>query len=153
MLPFLKTKLLRVLGIIVRDNEDRFVVGHTVHSPSAPAAKEPETLCLLDALQWIQSLHMENVIFESDAKTLVDVIHSNKSNIFEFSALVDDCKVILQIKQTFKVCFVKRQANTIANVLAKTACSYADPSIWNFSPSFINVLLLEDLRTSFMNYI
>lgn len=33
-----------------------------------------------EALQWVDSFGMENVIFESDAEAVVDAIHSQKDN-------------------------------------------------------------------------
>lgn len=75
--------------------------------PGIPTAKEAEGLCLLDALLWITSLDMNHVIFESDAKILVDAIHSKRTDISEFDSIVDSCKSILQSQQTFHVCFTK----------------------------------------------
>lgn len=78
-------------------------------------------------------------------------IHSNKADISEFGSIVDTCKSILHNQQIFQVCFTKRQANKTTNTLAKVTCFYANPSIWYFGPSFIHVLLAEDLSTSFIN--
>lgn len=65
---------------------------------------------------------MECVIFESDAKVLMDAIHSNKADISKFGSIIDYCKTFLQSQQTFKVYFVKRQANKITNTFEK-ACN------------------------------
>lgn len=96
---------------------------------------------------------MDHVIFESNDKSLVDAIHSKKPNFSEFDTLVDDCKVILHIQQTFKICFVKKHVNMVVYALAKTACSDVSPSFWYFQPRFLNILLLEDLNTSLLNNI
>lgn len=103
---------------------DSLLHARTVHRPGLPTAKKAESLCLLDALYWIISLGMDHVIFESDAKILVDAVHSKNPDISELGSIVDECKFILQSNQTFKVCFVKRQVSKVDDILTKATCSY-----------------------------
>lgn len=94
-----------------------------------PTVKEAEAICLLEALLWVQSLHMSNVIFETDAKSSIDAIFSTKSDVSEFGSLISSYKAIVDQEQTFQVCHVKRQANNTAHLVDKATCYLASPSV------------------------
>ncbi|XVE66467.1 hypothetical protein DITRI_Ditri08aG0081900 [Diplodiscus trichospermus] len=109
-----------------------------------PLAKEAEALCLLKAFEWIKSMDMANVIFEMDAKLVVDAINSTKHDISEFGSIISYSRTILQNEDTFKVEFTKRQANKVVHTLAKASYLYASPTSWFQLPCFIESLISDD---------
>lgn len=54
--------------------------------------QEGEALGLLEVMKWAASNHWDKVIFELDAKIVVDSIHSSNVGISEFRTIVSNCK-------------------------------------------------------------
>lgn len=61
------------------------------------------------------------MIFELDCKTIVDRISSNHHDCSEFETIIANCRHILYQFPHFRVEFVKRQANVVAQALARVA--------------------------------
>lgn len=102
--------------------------------------EEAEAICLHEALNWVISLSMERVIFETDAKAVLDAISTSKRNLTEFGFLISSCQSILHTNESFQVCFVRRQANKVIHALAKAACFNASPITWFQPPMTVLVL-------------
>ncbi|XVF71794.1 hypothetical protein PTKIN_Ptkin12aG0067800 [Pterospermum kingtungense] len=100
-------------------------------------------MCLLIAMEWVVHQGFKNVVFETDAKTIVDAVHSNE-DFTEFGSLIKQCKQLMTSDNVFSVCFVRRQANKIAHALTRSLCSFASPSVWMVPPLFIEALLVDD---------
>lgn len=81
-----------------------------------------EALGLLQGLQWVHEMNLANVIFELDAKVIVDSVHSNSNDFLEYAgSIIKECKHILALNPTYiGVVFVRRQANVVADSLVKT---------------------------------
>ena len=60
---------------------------------------------------------------ELDAKVIVQLVLSNNNSNRAYSPLLNDCKFLLSRFQHFKVNHVFREANRVANKLAKEGCS------------------------------
>ncbi|XP_073026701.1 uncharacterized protein [Primulina eburnea] len=123
------------LSSVLRDENGEFMACRVQHGPGNPMVKECEFLALLNAITWIKEMNMTNVIFELDAKTIVDVIKSSDHDTMEFGFLVHQCKHLINQGTSFSVQFAYRQANALADTLAKAAHFYASPSIYFESPS------------------
>lgn len=74
-----------------------------------------------------------------------------QDDIFEFGSIIDNGKYILHNQQTFRVFLIKMQVNKKVDALTKVICSYGSPFFWYFPHSFIDVILYEDLSSSFVN--
>lgn len=72
-------------------------------------------------------------------------MHYHKDDWSEFGSIINSCKDVLISNQMFKVCYIKRQANKVADALAKAACSYINASGWFTPPSTIVSLFDEDV--------
>ncbi|XVE68372.1 hypothetical protein DITRI_Ditri09bG0063100 [Diplodiscus trichospermus] len=66
--------------MILRDDSGNFIACNMVLIDGLLPPKEAESVGLLEAIKWVQSLQWKNVIFELDAKLVVDAIHSNTAN-------------------------------------------------------------------------
>ncbi|XVF88587.1 hypothetical protein PTKIN_Ptkin19aG0062900 [Pterospermum kingtungense] len=81
--------------------------------------KECEALALLDAITWVADLGFERVIFETDAKLVVDAIRSWDTDFTEFGSIIAKCWAFLHQGNSYSVSYVRRQANEAGHVLAQ----------------------------------
>ena len=61
-----------------------------------------------------------------------------------FGAILETCKASLRIYQNFKISFIRRQANNVADLLARTSISYASPQIHDHMPFFIKTVIINE---------
>ncbi|XVF50914.1 hypothetical protein PTKIN_Ptkin04bG0141900 [Pterospermum kingtungense] len=66
-----------------------------ISDPGVLAVKEAEALGLYFALSWVQSLNLKKVIFEMDAKLIVNALVSCMNDVMEFGSLIHDYKSTL----------------------------------------------------------
>lgn len=72
------------ISAVFRDAGGNFLAGRTYTIAGVPLVKECETIALLEAISWAVDLGFHSVIFESDAKLVVDVVHSSHDDQTEF---------------------------------------------------------------------
>jgi ribonuclease HI len=89
--------------------------------------------------------NMQQVIFESDSKNVMDAIHHYCGGYSEFSLLVSRIINLLASSSKFMVKFIKRQANMVAHTLARAAISYARHCTFETLPRCITPLLLNEM--------
>jgi ribonuclease HI len=70
---------------------------------------------MLAALRAMILRNMQQVIFESDSKNVVEAIHHNRVGYSEFSNIISHIRYLLQTNPNFLVEFIKRQANMVAH--------------------------------------
>ena len=70
-------------------------------------AKEAEVYGLREALSWVLIQGFSSVVFELDAKTIVDAFHYSKPNELEFVIGIQDCRILCQQGFQFFVCFTR----------------------------------------------
>ncbi|PNX68533.1 cytochrome p450, partial [Trifolium pratense] len=111
-------------GWCVRDNTGQFVCAGTAWDIGSHSIIEAEAMAMLEAMKAAIHLHMERVSFESDSLIVVKAVHAKHSGSSEFNLLIDNIKNLLVLNPKFEVKFVKRQANSVAHLLAKAANSW-----------------------------
>ncbi|XVF71911.1 hypothetical protein PTKIN_Ptkin12aG0078100 [Pterospermum kingtungense] len=79
------------LGCIVRDSNGAFVASRMDKLAGLPTIKECEALALLEAVKWMLSLGLKNVVFEYDAKLVIDAIRSKAVDQSEFGSIILSC--------------------------------------------------------------
>lgn len=126
------------LGSVLRNCNGDFIAAKASPIGSFPPVRECEALAILDALKWISSREDRNVIFESDAKVVVDAIYDDTSDHSEFGDIIKDIRRILNAKNHFSVHYISRQANEMAHLTARHSCSLARPFIFHVMPLFLN---------------
>ena len=72
-----------------RDHNGAFVRAKTVATSGSPNPREAKAWALLQALKWIPQLDLTEIVieFESDYKTVVDVLHTRFKGASEFFIL------------------------------------------------------------------
>ncbi|GAU26672.1 hypothetical protein TSUD_314490 [Trifolium subterraneum] len=104
------------IGICLRDHDGRFVRAKTLRTSSQLTVKEGEAFGLLQAIKWAGELGLNNVIFNLDAKSVVDSFNTTTHDLSYFGFIIKDCKSWLLNSCTNSVVeFSRRQANMVAH--------------------------------------
>ncbi|XVF85392.1 hypothetical protein PTKIN_Ptkin17bG0114300 [Pterospermum kingtungense] len=61
---------------------------------------------LVEALSWVHELEMHHVVFESDAKGVVDALYSSKMDNFKFGSLIQKCRGVLAMHSDYVVSLI-----------------------------------------------
>ncbi|XVF62598.1 hypothetical protein PTKIN_Ptkin09bG0021300 [Pterospermum kingtungense] len=89
--------------MVIQDEEGAFVSARVLHFEGQLVVKEAEAACLLDAMRWVRLLGNRSVEFESDAKCVVDALHSYVLDVTEFGSILNLCRVILVGENNFRL--------------------------------------------------
>ncbi|KAK2364380.1 putative mitochondrial protein [Trifolium repens] len=84
---------------------------------------EGEAWALLLAMKEARHRELDRVQFESDSKVLVDAIYMKRRGNSEFLSIVHDIINFMSYFLNFEVKFIRRQTNSVAHTLARTANS------------------------------
>jgi ribonuclease HI len=106
---------------------------------------EGEGLALLEAIILITSQGLNNVIFESDSQSIVNVVNANFDGNSEHCSIVTCIRQLLSSFTNFKVKFIRRQANMVAHTLARAAISWASRCHFETLPICISDLLINEM--------
>ncbi|XP_073278711.1 uncharacterized protein [Primulina huaijiensis] len=131
-------------GAVVRDSIGTFMVSRSSMRNGWLEVKEAEALALLEAMQWTSSFELQDVIFESDSKTVVNAITSKNVDYTEFGSIICGCCQLIDAHPSFKIQHVRRQANMVAHTLARAAISLANPFITYHPPAIICNVINHD---------
>lgn len=111
-------------GICVQDDLGEFIKARVLWSHPKVSTDVGEVLGLFHAMQWVHELQLPNVDFELNAKKVVDYFNGERNDVSEFGAIVDDCRRRSNVYfENSKVKFSQRQANVVANTLAREVTS------------------------------
>lgn len=69
---------------------------------------------------------------------MVDSIHSQSLDLSEFGSIISACKRLLALNTTYRVVYVRRQANVVAHSLARVATLWPSPQVFDYLPSCIS---------------
>ncbi|XVF49851.1 hypothetical protein PTKIN_Ptkin04bG0049500 [Pterospermum kingtungense] len=98
---------------------------------------------ILKALSWVHGRDYRRVMFEFDAKGVVEAIGANKVDSSEFGVIVGECRRFLQMEAGFSLHFVKSRANGMAHVFVMQSQFYASSVKWLSLPAFVDLSLLN----------
>ncbi|CAN1854604.1 hypothetical protein LINPERHAP1_LOCUS41395 [Linum perenne] len=124
-------------GMILRSSDGAVVSCRTSWRIGKPEVREGEALALLDALLWIEQSGYEQVIFEVDSAEVESATRREGRESTEFGMIISDCKDVLVSRQDFRVVVVRRDRNKAAHELAQQSYTFASPSVWHASPSWL----------------
>jgi ribonuclease HI len=106
---------------------------------------EGEGLALLEAIILITSQGLNNVIFESDSQSIVNVVNANFDGNSEHCSIVTCIRQLLSSFTNFKVKFIRRQANMVAHTLARAAISWASHRFIMYVPPCIASMINNEM--------
>lgn len=84
--------------------------------------KEAEVLSLRAALIWAKELGLDQCVFESDWKNLVNAYKQELGDSY-FHTLVSDCVASCEHFDNVQIVFARRSANCVAHVLVTRSLS------------------------------
>ncbi|XVF54045.1 hypothetical protein PTKIN_Ptkin05aG0149900 [Pterospermum kingtungense] len=76
-------------------------------------------MSVLEALFRVHGMGYSKVVFESDAKEVVEAIYLNREDNSEFGSITSCYRRFLTAVDGFSVCYVRWKANGVAHVLAR----------------------------------
>ncbi|CAN1139388.1 hypothetical protein LINPERHAP2_LOCUS11236 [Linum perenne] len=130
-------------GLCLRDNNGRMLKFKSLCKMSRAPVKEGEAWALWEGLKWAVEENLTQMMFENDAKTVVDSIHGDLTDHTEFGDWITRCQEILANHTSFQVLFVKRSFNVVADAIAWISCSLPSPSIGAVPPAWLSCLLTD----------
>ncbi|XP_058758252.1 uncharacterized protein LOC131631477 [Vicia villosa] len=132
--------------VCIRNDEGMFITAQTKWFSPITDVDTGEALGLLAAINWVLDLGYDNVVFESDSKSVVDSVTIPKPNDSDFGTITGVCfQLLTHSTRNFQVKFIRRQANEVAHALAKTAPSLASFHIFNDVPTCIYNLIINEM--------
>jgi len=116
-------------GICFRDSSGSLLFGKSDYKYLSVIVLEAEAIGLLESLRLAISKDFHNVVFETDIKLLVDLLHNSNLSLNEIGDLDLECKILLISKSDYVVSFVRRQANRIAHNIARALSHPSHPCL------------------------
>jgi len=135
------------IGMCIRDSEGAFVLARTEWFSPITDVNIGEAIGLLKAMVWVRDLHLWNMDFEVDSKTVVDYIYGKQIGVSDFSAIITHCVHLLCTDlMNSHVSFIRRQANEVAHSFAKAALSEASFCDYYHIPTCIESIIINEMH-------
>lgn len=106
-----------IMTVVFRDSMGHVLVGSTRNVVWTP--KLAETVALRYGCQLAQRLGYQRIIFESDAKEVIDAVYNQKLGCSSFHVIVSDILFLARRFLNVEWSFVKRDFNKVAHHLAR----------------------------------
>ncbi|XP_055960162.1 uncharacterized protein LOC130014978 [Mercurialis annua] len=94
---------------------------HFVNSPSLVDA-----LAMREAIYLAQFLKLPTVLFEEDAKAIIDAMTNGSMVDLDCEVVVQDCRILVKNNSSYPFSFINRKCNWVAHVVAKKALKEFD---------------------------
>lgn len=133
-------------GCVFRDTSGSFVSSYGGALAGIVDSKIVEVMAFREALSWLKSLQVTNVLIELDALSVVQAFHSKAKDFSYFGSIIQDCYSIVKDLGFYLVYFVRRSANVAAHSVAREASSLSDYKEWRSIPSFLIDVILHDMQ-------
>lgn len=134
-----------LFGCLLRDANGEFVAGYGGAFLGDLDPKIAEAMAFREALSWVKGNDMANVVFELDSMLVIQAIRKKCQDRSYFGDIIDDCSCIFKDLRSSKVRFVRRSANMTAHNIAREAISMPDRREWTSVPSFLSIVISQDL--------
>ncbi|KAJ9545522.1 hypothetical protein OSB04_025229 [Centaurea solstitialis] len=138
-------------GAIIRGSGGDFVMAKATPINFLPPVEECEARALLDAMVWVSTLGLSHVVFESDAKVVVDAIYEVERSISEFGDVIKEIRSLLQNHRNYSVHAISRQANGAAHLLARNSRFLSCPKVFLSAPHFLDTCINDVCHSCLSN--
>ncbi|KAF5481662.1 hypothetical protein F2P56_002299, partial [Juglans regia] len=116
-------------GVVIRDSDGSVQAVLTTYKDHISSALQAESTALLRAMELCYELGFNQVCFEGDAKTVVDVVNSKRVDKSWLGQLTEDMQQMMKHNQAWRLNFAYRLANKAAHMIAKLAIRNARETI------------------------
>ncbi|XP_041003857.1 uncharacterized protein LOC121249200 [Juglans microcarpa x Juglans regia] len=89
-----------------------------------------ECYALMRGTQLCQEMNMHQVLFEGDAKQVVDGVKGCNSDQSWKDQLIDDIQVLMSAQAGWDICFVRRDGNKATHMATKLGLHLESESVW-----------------------
>jgi ribonuclease HI len=96
------------------------------------------------AVKTCKALGHKRVLFEGDAKVVVNAANCEGENLSKFGQVVADIQSEVKSLISWKMFFINRECNNAAHTLAKYAIKHVLDKVWVVPSDFIRDLLLVE---------
>ena len=119
--------------VIIRDGKGLVIaaLSKTVHARMDPVTIE--ATAALHVVELCRDVGVQDLILEGDSMVVVKAIESSGQKTQYYGQIIEDIRVVLGSRRSWRVCHTKREANGVAYGLAKEA-----------TRDFIDKIRLED---------
>lgn len=111
------------IGIVFRNDQGMLINARSIPFEGMPDVRECEAMALLQGMTLAVDSGFQRVLFETDARVVVDAIHTLDDDISEFGDIIGRTRSILRDQEFFSVRAIRRQANGVAHGLAQLSRS------------------------------
>ncbi|XP_031094434.1 uncharacterized protein LOC115998904 [Ipomoea triloba] len=132
-------------GAVIRNHEGNFVAAYGGHLQCPRDPYVAESMAVKEALTWIKSRYLNNVIVESDCLNFCSSFNSVSQDFSYVGLIVKQCRLIANDIGNIVVRHVKRSANHIAHVLARATGSSSVLGFWDVIPPDCISIYFDDL--------
>ncbi|CAN1129056.1 Putative ribonuclease H protein At1g65750 [Linum perenne] len=130
-------------GMVVRGSDGRVDRFRMLSWSGTWRSRDAEGRALLEALSWVELSGYSDMTFETDALATCQAMQADTRDLTEFGEIISGCKAIMARNPEFRVVFVRREQNKVADVLAKQSVSYVEPCSGETPPSVIDNVLTD----------
>ena len=100
-------------------------------------------------MEWVRDLHLWNIDFKVDSKTVMDNIYGKHTGVSEFSDIISYCAHLFCTDLTNShVKFIMRQANEVVHSLVKATPLEASFRIYSNIPTYIESIIINEMYSS-----
>ena len=133
------------MGVVIRDSTGTIKAATCVMKQAGLNPAAAEALALMEAFRLCRELGFQQVMFAGDAKGIIDAVLSEEIDRGWLGHMIADLK---QESRGFENCmlsYVKRENNSVAHLLARSAVKLGLNNTWRLMPPdcIVDTLLLE----------
>ncbi|KAL8475941.1 hypothetical protein ACS0TY_028554 [Phlomoides rotata] len=128
------------LGMVLHDAAGRFIQCRSTVNPGIFEPVKAEAMGVLETLSWVKHLGYNNVVIEMDVKIVHNALLDSEKRNNVFGDVINACKKILRESPTYKLSWIRRDANIVAHQIARNARSFPSPNCWVERPIHVDGL-------------
>ena len=111
------------IAMVLRNHNGQFVEGRNFRGAGHATVLEAETRGLVETLHWARNIPGKKVTVESDSMLAVNAICRKVRYHLEVGYNMERCQAMLEDNRNIFLCFIRRQANKAAHLMARVPCS------------------------------
>jgi ribonuclease HI len=133
-------------GFVLRDSNGKVLVAACVQLHNCAEAEEAEASAALLGLLQMENLQDANMIIESDCYAVVKALLSNDQDRSKWCAVLEEAKACTRSFAACRVLHVRREANRVADALARLARTSGDFFFGEVPPAHVRELVNNDCK-------
>ncbi|XP_042954599.1 uncharacterized protein LOC122291013 [Carya illinoinensis] len=118
------------IGIVVRDCEGKLKACLTTSRDQVFSAAQAEKAALQRALDMCIDMDLNHVVFEGDAKAIIEAVNSRNEDFSWGGQETDDLQHVMRLHPGWKLSFALRSANGAAHNAACLAIKESNERVW-----------------------